>query len=75
LARPTSSANRVTDSAGSRRYGLAVRIRLTDLGYDPDWGFSVAVQMNTDRKPMTDRIGDNAAILARVVRDAVADRP
>lgn len=37
----------------------------TDMGYYPDGGFSVVIQMNTDRKPMTDRIGGYAAVLAR----------
>lgn len=39
------------------------------MGYYPDGGFSVVIQMNTDRKPMTDRIGGYAAVLAR--RDAL----
>ena len=39
------------------------------MGYYPDGGFSVVIKMNTDRKPMTDRIGGYAAVLAR--RDAL----
>jgi D-alanyl-D-alanine carboxypeptidase len=46
----------------------------TDMAYYPDWGFSLAIQMNTDRQAVRNKIGSYALVLAGLVRAELAGR-
>jgi len=44
----------------------------TDMAYYPDWGFSLAIQMNTDRQAVRNKIGSYALLLAGLVKAELA---
>lgn len=60
-------AIRMTDLGLKLGHGGWIPGYRTDMGYYPDWGLAVAIQMNTDRRPLRDRIGDYAALIAKAV--------